>query len=151
MNEELRKAAEDIRLEALDYHGHAHEYLVKAAAVLTEAAENHDRLTRERDEARAELADAQSALDQAEIAGGFTENGNLWRFWSNKAREYIAKSDEVSRKATAQAEARGFERGVREAAKVAEITIDIFPSKRTMAKTAILALLEPVTLQEPEA
>jgi hypothetical protein len=101
-------------------------------------------VARERDEARAELADAQSCLDQAEIAGGFTENGNLWRFWSNKAREYIAKSDEGRRKAVAEAEARGFERGVREAAKVLE---NGWPA----GAEAILALLEPVTLQKPEA
>ena len=65
MSEELRKAAEDIRLEALDYHGHAHEYLVKAAAVLTEAAENHDRLIRERDEARARVKRLEEALPKA--------------------------------------------------------------------------------------
>jgi hypothetical protein len=46
------------------------------------------------------LIDAESALDQAEIAGGLTENGNLWRFWSQKARDYIAscnkERDELS-------------------------------------------------------
>jgi hypothetical protein len=53
----------------------------------------------------------------------------------------------------AEAEAQGFERGVREAAKVATG----FPygvrdkDGQPAVATAILALLEPVTLQKPEA
>ena len=49
----------------------------------------------------------------------------------------------------AEAEARGFERGVRAAAKVVEVTADKFSSERTIR--TILALLEPVTPQKPEA
>jgi hypothetical protein len=121
MSEELRKAAEDIRLEALDYHGHAHEYLIKAVSVLTEAAENHDRLTRERDEARLRL---------------------------EFADKHVADLD----KYIAVAEARGYERGVKEAAEVYETgkSEDIEWIFFIGVRDAILTLLEkPTETKQP--
>jgi hypothetical protein len=48
-----------------------------------------------------------------------------------------------------EAEARGYRKGVEDAAKVVEVTADKFSSERTIR--TILALLEPDTLQKPEA
>jgi len=55
---------------------------------------------------RAQLADAQAALDAAEIEHGITSNGNLWRFWSKKASD-LAKGNTTLRAqlATARADA----------------------------------------------
>lgn len=51
-------------------------------------------------EARAELAEAmfaeiEAALDAKEIASGLTSDGNLWRFWSQKAKDVVAKLSEA--------------------------------------------------------
>jgi multidrug efflux pump subunit AcrA (membrane-fusion protein) len=52
---------------------------------------------------RAQLADAQAALDAAEIEHGITSNGNLWRFWSKKASD-LAKGNTTLRSQLAKAE-----------------------------------------------
>jgi hypothetical protein len=77
-------------------------------------------LTVERDEARAEAADTEAGM--------------------------AALNETIQNAADAilEAEARGYERGVREAAKVLE---QGWPA----GAAAILALLEPVTLQKPKA
>lgn len=46
---------------------------------------------------------AEAALDQAEIVGGLTANGNLWRFWSQKAMDYIAYCNKERDEARAEA------------------------------------------------
>jgi hypothetical protein len=63
-------------------------------------------LRRERDALRSQLADAQAALDAAEIEHGITSNGNLWRFWAKKASD-LAKGNTTLRSqlATAHQEA----------------------------------------------
>lgn len=38
-----------------------------------------------------ELAEMQKVLDGVEIEHGLTDNGNLWRFWSAKAKELAEK------------------------------------------------------------
>jgi hypothetical protein len=83
----------------------------------------NERLTRERDEARAELAEAKIELEELDFL------------------RYEGGEESIGREIE-KAEARGYERGVKEAAKVAE------PYEFTAKK--ILALLEP-TLRKPEA
>jgi hypothetical protein len=85
------------------------------------------RLIRERDEARAEL---KYQTDRAE-------------YISAEGRELR----QVLERERNEAEQRGFERGVREAAKAAEDA----PVPSRIIVRAILALLEPVTPQKPEA
>jgi hypothetical protein len=90
-----------------------------------------ERLIRERDEARA------GNYRENDFTPTWVELVNFWRDSFEKA------------------EARGFERGVREAADATEeyeIDWRVGPSEnRLYIKRAILALLEPVTLQKPEA
>jgi hypothetical protein len=62
----------------------------------------------------------------------------------DEARELHVNAYEI-----VQAEARGFERGIREAAKVCDQCPDSHWGP--WIRKRILALLEPVTLQEPEA
>ena len=47
-------------------------------------------LAAERDTLTARVAELEAALDSAEIAGGLTNDGNLWRFWSAKANTFAA-------------------------------------------------------------
>ena len=42
---------------------------------------------------RAERDDLAVAIDSIETSNGLTHNGNLWRFWANKAREMASKFD----------------------------------------------------------
>ena len=57
------------------------------------------------------VLEAEAALDQAEIVGGLTANGNLWRFWSQKAMDYIAYCNKERDEARARAD--GLERLVK--------------------------------------
>jgi hypothetical protein len=82
-----------------------------------------DRLVRERDEARAKLK-----------AG------------SEEIMEYYERLMDAK---VSTAETRGFERGIREAAKVCDQCPDSHWGP--WIRKRILALLEPVTLQKPEA
>jgi hypothetical protein len=93
---------------------------------LNEALEEKSKLMSERDEARAELADLKRKITE----------------------DWVSVSGDMPG-ICGEAEARGFERGVKDAAKVVEVTADKFSSERTIR--TILALLEPVTLQKPEA
>lgn len=61
-----------------------------------------ERITAERDAldaygklqaAEARIAELEAAIDSAEIVGGLTENGNLWRFWSQRAQETAGKAE----------------------------------------------------------
>jgi len=47
-------------------------------------------LQAENDNLRYQLAEAEAALDSIEITHGLTSNGNLWRFWRDKATQAIA-------------------------------------------------------------
>lgn len=47
----------------------------------------------------------EAALDQREVESGLTSDGNLWRFWSQKAKDVAAKLYAAEARATA-AEAR---------------------------------------------
>jgi hypothetical protein len=47
MTKNLKRIAHDIEAEALDYHGHAHDYLVKAAHELHDAADQIEALRKE--------------------------------------------------------------------------------------------------------
>lgn len=62
------------------------------------------------------LSEAEAALDEREIASGLTSNGNLWRFWAEKAKDMAVKllSDAENREREARVKA------LEEAAKVAE-------------------------------
>jgi uncharacterized Rossmann fold enzyme len=94
---------------------------------LRQAADTIERLIRERDEARAELADLKRKITE----------------------DWVSVSGDMPGICT-EAEARGFERGVQEAAKVA---LHAWRASGVGGKmyAAILALLEPDTLQKPEA
>ena len=39
----------------------------------------------------ARIAELEAAIDEKEIASGLTSDGNLWRFWSSKAKDVAAK------------------------------------------------------------
>jgi uncharacterized coiled-coil protein SlyX len=39
----------------------------------------------------ARIAELEQAIDSAEIEHGLTSNGNLWRFWSHKAKVAVAQ------------------------------------------------------------
>ena len=97
-------------------------------------------LQRERDEARAAIANANNSLFGSQgfflsIDGGEPDPHHLAKAIEDlkgTARAYYRERDD--------AEARGYERGVKEAAKVVEVTADKFSSERTIR--TIRALLE---------
>jgi len=68
----------------LAYEGVMSEATTPADHVVGSQASEIERLTAERDE-------LQKALDSAEIEAGITSNGNLWRFWSWRAKELAVK------------------------------------------------------------
>ena len=45
-----------------------------------------------RDLAQARIDELEAANDAAEKSNRISDNGNLWRFWSDKAREYTNKN-----------------------------------------------------------
>jgi hypothetical protein len=50
----------------------------------------------------ARIEELEAAIDSIETSNGLTSNGNLWRFWSEKARQQIEKNAE--RRAQQEAE-----------------------------------------------
>jgi hypothetical protein len=42
----------------------------------------------------ARIEELEAAIDSIETSNGLTSNGNLWRFWSEKARQQIEKNAE---------------------------------------------------------
>jgi hypothetical protein len=69
---------------------------------LKEIREENDRLKGEKSlhsadakTAWAECDELRKAIDSAEIEHGLTSEGNLWRFWSAKAKELAAKNAEL--------------------------------------------------------
>lgn len=80
--------------------------------IMGEAADEITRL-------RTALSEAEAALDEREIASGLTSDGNLWRFWADKAKGLAVKLSEAQQRARREAleEAaktieEGFDRGI---------------------------------------
>jgi hypothetical protein len=98
--------ATDKALDGLQKWAETYRYGNETGDGLVSPAELIATLRAERDALRAQLADAQAALDAAEIEHGITSNGNLWRFWAKKARD-LAKGNTTLRAqlATARADA----------------------------------------------
>jgi hypothetical protein len=43
----------------------------------------------------ARIEELEAVIDSIETSNGLTSNGNLWRFWSEKARQQIEKNAEL--------------------------------------------------------
>jgi uncharacterized coiled-coil DUF342 family protein len=80
----------------------ASDEILSLRSSLKEIREENDRLKGEKSlhsadakTAWAECDELRKAIDSAEIEHGLTSEGNLWRFWSAKAKELAAKNAEL--------------------------------------------------------
>lgn len=48
-------------------------------------------------DAEARIAELEAALDEKEIASGLTSDGNLWRYWAEKAKDLALKNTGLNR------------------------------------------------------
>lgn len=100
-------------------------------AELARTAEwNRETLEAEITRLRQLLSEAEAALDEREIASGLTSNGNLWRFWAEKAKDMATKLSEAekreaeAKRIAANAEAYGYGHGVEAAATLLDKVAD---------------------------
>lgn len=55
----------------------------------------HDEAKAEIDRLRQENNDLRGAIDSTEVNAGLTSNGNLWRYWSHKAKETAVNNGDL--------------------------------------------------------